>query len=147
MPVRRPPVADGSSADEVERQFYEAMQQGDIERVMAVWSDDEEIVCVHPGGARVVGALAIRASFEALFANGGVQVEAGQVRRVHSHATAVHSVVERLAAGPGQAQPDAWVVATNVYVRTVQGWRLVAHHASPGLPDELQEVAAATVLH
>jgi hypothetical protein len=28
------------------------------------------------------------------------------------------------------------VLATNVYVNTVQGWRMVAHHASPGLADE-----------
>jgi uncharacterized protein len=39
---------------------------------MAVWADDDEIVCVHPGGPRVVGAAAIRASFEAIFANGGI---------------------------------------------------------------------------
>ena len=25
----------------------------------------------------------------------------------------------------------AWVLATNVYLKTAQGWRLVAHHASP----------------
>jgi hypothetical protein len=24
------------------------------------------------------------------------------------------------------------VLATNVYVKTAQGWRMVAHHASPG---------------
>ena len=31
--------------------------------------------------------------------------------------------------GPG----SAWVVATNVYAKTAQGWRMVAHHASPGI--------------
>jgi hypothetical protein len=28
------------------------------------------------------------------------------------------------------------VLATNVYVKTVQGWRLAAHHASPGSPEQ-----------
>ena len=27
---------------------------------MAVWSDDEEVACVHPGGPRMVGNAAIR---------------------------------------------------------------------------------------
>jgi len=40
------------------------------------------------------------------------------------------------------------VVATNVYLKTAQGWRLVSHHASPGSPREVQEIVeAASVLH
>ena len=42
-----------ASPEDCEAQFYEALRDGDLERVMAVWADDDEIVCVHPGGARV----------------------------------------------------------------------------------------------
>ena len=42
----------GGSADEIEAAFYEALQKGDIDRLMACWSDDDEVVCVHPGGHR-----------------------------------------------------------------------------------------------
>jgi hypothetical protein len=28
-----------------------------------------------------------------------------------------------------------WVLATNFYVKTAQGWRMAAHHASPGQPE------------
>ena len=43
---------------------------------------------------------------------------------------------------------SAWVIATNVYHRTAQGWRLVAHHASPGTTSEIQEVSdAPAILH
>jgi len=54
----------GGSADEIEAAFYEALQKGDIDRLMACWSDDEEVVCVHPGGPRLVGLENIRQSFE-----------------------------------------------------------------------------------
>jgi hypothetical protein len=48
------------------------------------------------------------------------------------------------AAGP----TNAWVIATNVYHRTAQGWRLVAHHASPGTTSDIQEVSdAPAILH
>ncbi len=47
-----------------------------------------------------------------------------------------------------QGPRQAWVIATNVYHRTAQGWRLVAHHASPGTASEIQEVSdAPSVLH
>jgi ketosteroid isomerase-like protein len=85
-----------ASADDVEAQFYEALQQGDLARLMAVWADDDEIVCVHPGGARVVGAAAISASFEAIFGNGGVPAVPEQVRRLLSLGVAVHHLVERV---------------------------------------------------
>lgn len=128
-----------ASADDVEAQFYEALQQGDLARLMALWADDDEIVCVHPGGGRVVGAAEIGASFEALFANGGVPAHPEQVHRLHSLGLAVHHLVERIRMpeGPAGAGPvDAFVLATNVYVNTAQGWRLVAHHASPGVPGQ-----------
>ena len=72
--ARTKPVAPLGSPDEIEQQFYEALQRGDIERLMATWSDDEDISCVHPGGPRVVGAVAIRAAFEAIFANSAGQI-------------------------------------------------------------------------
>jgi uncharacterized protein (TIGR02246 family) len=146
MPARpRPPIA---SADDIEQEFYEALQAADIERLMALWSDDEDIVCVHPGGPRVIGAAAIRASFEAIFANGAIPVRPEHVRRLVTHSSAVHSVLEQVQV-MGESGPQvAWVFATNVYVKTGHGWRLAAHHASPGAAQELQEHAeAGATLH
>ena len=73
-----------ASVDDVQAQFYDALQHGDIERLMAVWSDDDEVAIVHPGGPRVVGLGAIRASFEAIFASGPIPVRPDSVRRVES---------------------------------------------------------------
>ena len=137
-----------ASPDEIEQQFYEALQRGDIERLMSVWSDDEEISCVHPGGPRVVGAGAIRAAFDAMFANGTINARPEKVRRLQTHSCAVHSVLEHIHVMTPEGPQSAWVVATNVYLKTAQGWRLVSHHASPGSPREVQElVEAASTLH
>ena len=54
--------------DEVEALFYEALQLADIEKLMACWADEDDIVCIHPGGPRVVGMGAIRAAFDAILA-------------------------------------------------------------------------------
>jgi ketosteroid isomerase-like protein len=148
MPRIKPPPAVIGSPDDIENQFYEALQGGDLERLMTVWSDDEDIVCVHPGGPRLVGAAAIRASFEAIFANGAVDAQPEKVRRVLSHSSAVHNVLERVQVMGADGPQAAWVIATNVYLKGAQGWRLVCHHASPGTPREVQEIVeAATTLH
>lgn len=132
MAVRRPPPAAlHDSPDEVEAQFYEALAAGDLARLMAVWADDDEIVCVHPGGGRFVGPAAVRASFEAIFSGGGgVRLHPEQVHRLNTLGCAVHHLTERIEAEGVQG----WVFATNVYVKTAQGWRLAAHHASAAEP-------------
>ena len=85
-----------ASADDVEAQFYEALASGDIDRLMALWSDDDEVACVHPGGPRIVGHAAVRASFEAIFANGAIPVRPQKVQRVESGGASVHHVLERV---------------------------------------------------
>ena len=130
-----------ASPDDIEAQFYEALQRGDIERLMAVWADDDEVVCVHPGGPRVIGPAAIRASFESIFANGAIPVAPEQVHRLHTIGSAVHHLAERITVQTAEGARTAWVLATNVYVKTAQGWRMVAHHASPGSLGEEPPVA------
>lgn len=150
MAARRkaPAAALVASCDDVEAQFYEAMQQGDLERLMAVWADDDEVVCVHPGGPRVVGAAAIRATFESIFTNAAVPVVPTSVRRVDTGTCVVHNVLERIDVKTAEGTQTGWVIATNVYVKTVHGWRMVAHHASPGGSEAPTDIeASSSLLH
>lgn len=142
------PAALNGSADDTEATFYEALQSGDIEKLMACWADEDDIVCVHPGGARLIGAGVIRAAFEAMFANGSIQACAEKVHRIESMGASVHSVLERIEVLTGEGPRHAYVIATNVYQKTAQGWRMIAHHASPGTPREMQELFdSPQVLH
>ena len=144
----KPPAPTLVSADDIELELYESMRKGDIERLMGLWSDDDEISCVHPGGPRLVGAVAIRASFDAMFANGTIDARPEKVRRLDTHSTAVHSVLERVRVFGAEGEAFAYVVATNVYVKATRGWRLVAHHASPGTASEVPDIAeTASILH
>jgi ketosteroid isomerase-like protein len=136
------------SPDDTEQAFYDALQQADIDRLMACWADEDDIVCVHPGGPRLVGHAAVRAAFDAMFANGSVQAHPEKVRRLDAGHCSVHSVVERVTLMSDDGLQQAWVVVTNVYAKTAQGWRMVAHHASPGSRTEPVEVLTAQpVLH
>lgn len=134
--------------DDTEHAFYDALQHADLERLMACWADEDDIVCVHPGGPRLVGHAAVRAAFEALLSQGGVAIRPEQVRRLDAGSCSVHSVVERLDVVSDDGLQAAWVLATNVYAKTAHGWRLVTHHASPGPGSEpVEGMAVPPVLH
>ena len=138
----------GGSPDDVEAAFYEALQRADLDLLMGCWADDEDIVCVHPGGARLTGALAVRAAFEGMLSQGPVHVKPVQVHRLTEMTSAVHSVLEQVEVMLPDGRHLATVLATNVYHKTPQGWRMVAHHASAAAPDELHSAQAQrAVLH
>ena len=147
MPAAPLPAIFLANSEDTEQQFYEALAHADVNAIMACWADDEEVSCIHPGSSLLIGLEAIRASFEAIFAHGPIDVQPEKVRRFESEGLAVHSVLEKVQANTEQGVQTAWVLTTNVYVKTAQGWRMVAHHGSPGgiEPEEVHETTA--VLH
>ncbi len=136
----------GGTPDDIEQSFYEALHNADIQQLMACWAEEDDIVCVHPGGPRHIGPGAIRSVFETLFVNGSVQAHPERIHKVHSLASAVHHLVERVELITPQGARQAYVIATNVYHKTAQGWRMVAHHASPGTPNESADVGTTPKL-
>jgi ketosteroid isomerase-like protein len=146
----KPPLAAlMATPDEIEAQFYEALQTADLERLMGLWVNDELVRCIHPGGPLLVGATAIRKSFETLFSRGPVAVEPAEVRKLQTDNLVLHQVHERVLVPGPEGTQVAWVLATNAYLKTPEGWRLVLHHASPGQAVESPEVHTgnANILH
>ena len=98
--------------------------------MMATWADDEDIVCIHPGGVRHVGYEAVRHSFEQLFTGDSKLVfRLDQVVLLETVGLAMQRAVEHVHSGDETTRGIA--VATNVLMRTPSGWRIVCHHASP----------------
>jgi uncharacterized protein (TIGR02246 family) len=134
------------SPDELEAAYYDALARADLEGLMTLWADDEEIVCIHPGAPRLVGHAAIRATWEEILQRGGLHIQPRHLHVTHTMTTAIHSVVEEIR-HPENTQPDMHVIATNVYMKTAQGWRIVAHHASVAPGPAPSELIAETMLH
>lgn len=119
-----------TSADDVEEAYYEAIGRGDLDALMNVWADDEEIVCIHPTGQRLSGAIAIGESWRTIFANNPrLTVRITQTVRWKSAMLEVHGVTETLYVGD-EPTPHGPMLSTNVYQRGASGWRLLAHHSS-----------------
>ena len=119
------------TAQDAENAFYEALERGDLEGMMAVWAEDEEIICVHPTGPRLSGQDQVRESWAKIFSGGaGPRVHITQQVAVTAMMIAVHSVHENFST-EGDARSQFPVVATNVYLKTAAGWRMIVHHASP----------------
>lgn len=134
-----------ATPQDVEAAFYEALERCDIEAMMAVWAEDDEVVCVHPGGPRLIGYTMIREAWQHVFVNGRkLRVRLSQQTAVMTPFAMVSTLLENISTVDNE-NLSAPVAATNVYVRGALGWRMVAHHASPVPPDSIGE--APRILH
>lgn len=134
------------TVEEIEAAFYDALSHADLDALMALWAEDEEIVCVHPGSPRLIGHAAIRASFEVIFERGGLHIRPVQLHAAHNMLTAVHNLIEDVRQGPQEGEARH-ILATNVYLKTPRGWRLAMRHASIAPGKMPESPINATVLH
>ena len=137
------------TAQDAQNAFYEALERSDLEAMMAVWSEDEDIVCVHPAGQRLAGQAQVREVWRQMFAGGpNMRVRITQQVVIAGVMIEAHSVHENITVS-GETRPRPPMVATNVYLRTAAGWRMIAHHASPaqGEPAAEPPPSAPKTLH
>src|SRR6266702_8270578 len=95
--------------------FYRAFEARDIDAMMATWAEDEDIVCVHPGGARLVGYDAVRVGWEQLFAgNTKLSFRLDEIVVLETVGMAYQSAIEQVTVG-NDAKPRGIAIATNVF--------------------------------
>jgi ketosteroid isomerase-like protein len=127
--LRTPPIY--TTPNDAALAFYQAFEARDIEAMMATWADDEEIICVHPGGTRLVGFEAVRAGWERLFAGDTrLSFRLEQVVVIETVGLAMQNAIEHVMLGT-DGTPRGSAICTNIFMRTPYGWRMVMHHASP----------------
>jgi ketosteroid isomerase-like protein len=130
-----------------EEAFYRAFERADLTEMMGVWAEDDGIVCVHPGGARHVGVADVRESWRRMFAQGPRLKFRLAGTRIHGGPTmSVHNLLEHVSL-IGEPQPATPLLATNIYILTNRGWRLLLHHASPLAEDQLAPQKPPSILH
>jgi ketosteroid isomerase-like protein len=138
---------------DAEAAFYEALERADLDAMMEVWSDDDEVSCIHPGGPRLTGYEQVRENWAQIFKSGQrLQVHLSDQVIVSGMMFSVHSLHENVLVrgegGIGGAR--SVVVATNVFLRAGSGWRMVLHHGSPAPAPAVRRdipVEAPKVLH
>jgi ketosteroid isomerase-like protein len=138
---------------DAEAAFYEALERADFDAMMEVWSEDDEVSCIHPGGPRLTGYEQVRENWAQIFKSGQrLQVHLSDQVIVSGMMFSAHSLHENIlvrGAG-GIAGGRSVVVATNVFLRTASGWRMLLHHGSPAPAPTIRRdipVEAPKVLH
>jgi ketosteroid isomerase-like protein len=129
-------VSDLEDVIAANSEFYAAIESGDVGRIQEFWDDADDVACIHPGWPAVRGRSRVLRSWAVIMANTaylqffptGVDVSiVGNVAVVACE----HSLLARITDSDAGLGETARVVATNVFRRRDDSWRLWTHHASP----------------
>ena len=121
-----------ATAQDAEDAFYDAIEEGNAERLRAVWEDSDDIACLLPMQPMLHGSK-VHEAFQPL-TNGEVKldIQVRHIRWLEAGDLAIHFVEERVSV-PGHP-PQPGVYALNVYRKGAAGWRLLIHQNSPTPP-------------
>jgi ketosteroid isomerase-like protein len=119
-----------STPEAAEEAFYMAFADCDIQAMAKVWAMSE-VICIHPGSTALVGYDAVMRSWTNILTNAeppNMRIEV--LSRYVSIDLAVHLVEEHIKPGEGTPGTTLVVLATNIYRREQDEWRILEHHAS-----------------
>lgn len=119
-----------TTPQEAEQAFYDALSQADLTLMMSVWADDEDVVCIHPGGMRTIGHSAMHTAWQQIFTNGPVHIKPLRPMILTSVMTSVHVLLEHIKVSSAQGERSTHCYATNIFQKGPTGWKMVLHHAS-----------------
>ncbi|MFI9595778.1 nuclear transport factor 2 family protein [Nonomuraea sp. NPDC052265] len=137
---------DTAAIETVNQEFYTAIESADLDKMTEIWAEDtadDQVSCVHPGWTLLTGRSEVLRSWALIMANTTyIQFVLTDVNTTVLGDVAVLTCVENIltAGEEGESSFAAGkVVASNVYIRTSQGWRLWMHHGSPVLQGDEDE--------
>jgi len=123
-----------STPDDAQRAFYEAFSARDVDAMMQVWSQREDVTCVHPGSEAMTGLAAIRQSWELILGQGeAVQVQCTPIQEFVTDDLATLTVTEHIYIESRDIRGET--LATNVFRLEHGDWRMTLHHGSPKPPE------------
>ena len=123
MPYPTPEAAEAA--------FYAAFESRSLDTMMAVWAANDSIACIHPLTSPLTGHAAVVAGWRSIFeAAGQFRVQVELAHEMRAPGEVVRIVREYLVIGQ-ETEPRPPILATNVYRKEDDGWRMVLHHASP----------------
>lgn len=104
--------------------FYNAFAERDMAAMVALWSHQAEVGCIHPGWPPLFGLEAVLDSWERILSNPAApEIETAGAEAMCWGDVGVVVCYEKI--------ENSYLIATNTFIREGRQWRLVYHQAGP----------------
>ena len=112
--------------------FYVAFAGGDMAAMDEVWAEDAPVTCIHPGWRPLEGREEVMASWRSIL----TAPTRPQIRVQHARAHVLGTVAYVIC---HEILDRGVLVATNVFVKTGNRWKMIHHQAGEAPPPDEDE--------
>tara|TARA_B100001741_G_C16219519_1_gene444172 strand:- start:170 stop:568 length:399 start_codon:yes stop_codon:yes gene_type:complete len=118
--------------------FYEALATGDFGLMQKVWSNTDDVTCIHPGWGSIFGRQSVMRSWETILQS-PPQIACTEPRGFVSGDSAYVIAYENLG--------DGRLIATNLFRLEDDAWKMIHHQAGVARPASTPQRASHTSIH
>ncbi len=112
--------------------FYDAFGSLDVVKMDRVWAQQDYVTCIHPGWTLRSGWPQVRDSWVLIFNNTfSMEFELSDLQIQVAGDVAWVICVENITSRQGETLQETRVLATNLYERMGDEWKMIHHHGSP----------------
>lgn len=112
--------------------FYDAFESLDVVKMDRVWAQQDYVTCIHPGWTLRSGWPQVRDSWVLIFNNTfSMEFELSDLQIQVAGDVAWVICVENITSRQGETLQETRVLATNLYERIDDEWKMIHHHGSP----------------
>jgi hypothetical protein len=120
---------------QAEDAFYDALEEGDPDKLLSVWAESDDVRCLLPMQPIVLGHKGVTDLFTKVLSGGrGVSLAIKHLGWIETDDIAIHHVEETIQTQASGAPPQAPLYGINIYRRLAGSWRLIVHMNSPTPP-------------
>ena len=124
-----------NTPQEAEDAYYDALEEGELDRLLAIWADSDDICCLLPMYPMLHGRRGVEDAYRQLLNGGrGVELSIAHLGWIETDNFAIHQVEETVANPGGESPPPPPLYGTNIFRKESDGWRLIVHQNAPTPP-------------
>lgn len=122
---------------EINKSYYKAFENFDLETMAQIWSNTDDVVCIHPGWDILVGWEKVKEGWNKIFMEETLlKFTIRKPNVIIRDKVGIISCIEEIFISSRETISQTFIATTNLYQETEKGLKLFYHHSSPVLTNE-----------
>lgn len=122
---------------EVNKNYYKAFENFDLELMSQVWANTNDVVCIHPGWEILIGWEKVREGWNKIFMDDSfLKFTIRNTNTIILDNIGIVSCIEEIFVSAKDTISQTFIATTNLFKETQDGLKLFYHHSSPVLTNE-----------
>ncbi len=122
---------------EINKNYYKAFENFDLETMSQIWDNSDEVICIHPGWEILIGWDQVLEGWKKIFMEESLlKFTIRNPNTIIFSEFGIVSCIEEIFISTRDSISQTFIATTNLFRQTSRGIRMFYHHSSPVLTQD-----------